>query len=248
MKSNPYDELYKQVDMRHRPYGYPKDYLLWRTAKLKRRWAEYIRKDGKILDVGGGFGVLTDFLPDLLDRGNYYNLDVSVEMLRYCPYNNILAAGEKIPFRENSFDYVASSDALEHVNSKTEVLTECYRVLKPGGKFFLSTPRVGWREDLRRSPFQVFLMMWLVVLMMSRVVHALHPRRPALVIPNGVRDEPSDEDWLRRTVQDIGFNVLEQFRADNHVPWGQSKFWRRFADRFVDPKKYGHCTVLICAK
>jgi hypothetical protein len=35
------------------------------------------------------------------------------------------------------------------------------------------------------------------------------------------------------------------------VPWGnhgESRFWRWFADRFVNPLRFGHCTALICRK
>ena len=245
MKSNPYDELYKQIDMREKPFGYTIDYLLWRTGKLKRPWAKFIQQDSRILDVGGGFGIMAHFLPDFVDRKNYYNLDISLQMLKYSPYNNILAAAEAVPFGENSFDYVVSSDALEHVNNKIGVLTECYRVLKPGGLFFLSTPRTGWIDDFRKSPFRVFLRI-------DMVLNMLHPRKSAFaVVPKGVKDEPSDEEWLKATLQNIGFSVLEQYRADNHVPWGkagESKFWRWFADKFVEPEKYGHCTIAICTK
>ena len=80
----------------------------------------------------------------------------------------------------------------------------------------------------------------------------LHRRESAfIVVPQGVKDEPSDESWLRQTLQNVGFDVLEQYRADNHVPWakgGESKFWRWFADKSVDPRKYGHCTIAICGK
>jgi len=241
---NPYDELYRQFDMSDRPYGLSRDYLLWRTAKLKRPWGKFIDHDGTILDLGGGFGVLLQFLPDIVDKNNYYNLDVSLEMLKYCPQNPLLAAGEAIPFRDNSFDYVASSDVLEHVNDKLEVLKECYRVLKPNGMLFLSTPRTKWFEDFRKSPFVVFMFFdWLL--------KRFHARASPLVDPAGVKDEPSDEAWLRQTLEGLAFKVNTQYRADNHVAWGnggQSAFWRWFADRFIDANKYGHCTVVVCTK
>ena len=112
---NPYDELYKQIDFSQTPFGYTMDYLLWRAAKLKRELARFISKNGRILDVGGGTGMMTQFLPDFVDKKNYYNLDVSVEMLKYSRYQSLAAASENIPFCDNSFDYVISSEVLEHV-------------------------------------------------------------------------------------------------------------------------------------
>jgi ubiquinone/menaquinone biosynthesis C-methylase UbiE len=243
--NNPYDELYKQIDFSQNPFGYSMDYLLWRTAKLKRELAKFITADGKILDVGGGMGIMTQFLPDFINKKkNYYNLDVSMEMLRYSPNQNVLAASEHLPFPVKTFDFVISSDVLEHVKDKMKTLTECYRVLKPEGLFLLSTPRAGWVKDYLRSPFLPFIAV-------EGIINRLFPRSPRFRVPEGVKDEPSDEAWLRETLENLGFKVLQQYRADNHVPWrkaGESKFWRWFADRFVDPQKYGHCTIVICKK
>jgi ubiquinone/menaquinone biosynthesis C-methylase UbiE len=165
-------------------------------------------------------------------------------MLKYSPYQNIAAAAELLPFSSATFDYVVSSEALEHVNNKIETLTECYRVLKPEGLFLLSTPRTGWVDDFKKSLFLPFLVMgW--------VHNKLLATKAKLQVPEGVKNEPSDENWLRGKLKDIGFTVLKQYRADNHLPWGnsgESKFWRWFADKFVDAKKYGHCTIVICKK
>jgi ubiquinone/menaquinone biosynthesis C-methylase UbiE len=241
---NPYDELYRQWDFLTNPFGYSVDFLLWLTSKTKKELAKFIIKNGMILDVGGGTGLMAQFLPKFVDKRNYYNLDVSIEMLKYSQYQNIVAAAEYLPFSSETFDYVVSSEALEHVNNKLETLTECYRVLKPEGLFLLSTPRAGWGNDFEKSFFLPFLVMdW--------IKNKLWARRAKVEVPEGVKNEPSDENWLREKLVDIGFTVLDQYRADNHLPWGnsgESKFWRWFADKFVDDRKYGHCTIVICKK
>lgn len=244
VNKNPYDELYEQIDFSRTPFGYTIDYLMWRTAKLKRELAKFITRNGRILDVGGGTGVMTQFLPDFVDKKNYYNLDVSIEMLKYSGYQSLVAASENIPFCDNSFDYVISSDVLEHVRDKIRTVNECYRILKPQGLFLLSTPRAGWMASFLKSPFLPFLVL-------DGIISRLFPRKAEFHVPVGVKDEPSDENWLKETLEGIGFKVLDQYRADNHVPWrkaGESKFWRWFADKFVDVRKYGHCTIVICKK
>jgi ubiquinone/menaquinone biosynthesis C-methylase UbiE len=241
---NPYDECYRQIDFSRTPFGYTADYFVWRTAKLKSELTKFVVTDGKILDVGGGIGFAARFLPEFVSRNNYYNLDVSTEMLKYSQNKNILAESEHLPFAAKTFDYVICSEVLEHVKDKVQTLTECYRVLKPEGLFLLSTPRAGWVKDYLKSPFLPFIAV-------EGIVNRLFPRSPQLEVPEGVKDEPSDETWLRQTLEKLGFKVLEQYRADNHVPWrnaGESKFWRRFSDRFIDPKKYGHCTIIISKK
>jgi len=250
MMMSPYDELYKQIDMFKKPFGYQPDYFVWRASKTKGEIAKFIRRDGLILDVGGGFGVMAQFLPRFINRDeNYLNLDISRVMLKYCSYQKILGAAENLPFRNNSFDYVICSEVLEHVRDKQRTLSEAYRVLKPQGLFLLTTPRTGWIRDFKKSPFCIFLILeYIMNLIKSKL------RRKDYVktrIPYGVIDKPSDEEWLRRICQNLGFRILVQYRVDNHVPWGksgESRFWRRFSDLFVNPRKFGHCTFIVCKK
>lgn len=44
-----------------------------------------------------------------------------------------------LPFADQSFDLVWSMESGEHMPDKQQFLQECYRVLKPGGKFLMAT-------------------------------------------------------------------------------------------------------------
>lgn len=44
-----------------------------------------------------------------------------------------------MPFADRSFDFVWSLESGEHMPDKTQFMQECYRVLKPGGKFLMVT-------------------------------------------------------------------------------------------------------------
>lgn len=58
-----------------------------------------------------------------------------------------------IPFPDNSFDSVISFQVIEHIKNDALFVSEVYRVLKPGGKFIVSTPN---REmSLTRNPWHV---------------------------------------------------------------------------------------------
>ncbi len=48
--------------------------------------------------------------------------------------------GKNIPFQENSFDNVISTEVVEHLFNLDHTLQEVYRTLKPGGTFFFTCP------------------------------------------------------------------------------------------------------------
>ncbi len=52
----------------------------------------------------------------------------------------ICACAEALPFPDGSFDRVAGESVLEHVRDQRKALAEAYRVTRPGGYLFLSTP------------------------------------------------------------------------------------------------------------
>ncbi len=51
-------------------------------------------------------------------------------------------ATKKLPFKDNSFDYIYSEQMLEHItlSQGKYFINECYRILKPGGVLRISTP------------------------------------------------------------------------------------------------------------
>lgn len=79
------------------------------------------------LDDGAGF------------RPVYYRNVVNLEIAPYAT-TDVLAALEKIPFRDESFDYVISNAVLEHVRDPFGAAREMTRVLKPGGEMFVHVP------------------------------------------------------------------------------------------------------------
>lgn len=238
-----YDKLYSRWNMLQRPYGYSSAYVLWRGSQLRGKWKSYIKSTDKVLDIGGGFGNQTKHLPVGFVLSNYHNVDPSRSMLKYSQGQRAVAVGERLPFADSSFDCVCCSEVLEHVADKLATLREAHRVLKPQGCFFLSTPRTGWHEDLNNS----WLRYVIRTVLIARNIYYVVPD-PTEPDPDGVVDIPSDEQWLRTELEDIGFTVLEQYRADTHLPIGENLFWRLFCSMYVSPSKYGHCVVMICVK
>lgn len=54
--------------------------------------------------------------------------------------NPKLVGGEKLPFKNNSFDLIVATETLEHVQDLTATSLELKRILKPGGFILVSVP------------------------------------------------------------------------------------------------------------
>ena len=65
--------------------------------------------------------------------------------------------GTALPFSDNYFDIVTSFETIEHLSEYNKLVSEFYRVLKPGGKLFLSTPNslVTSPDGNVKNPFHV---------------------------------------------------------------------------------------------
>ena len=98
----------------------------------------------KLIDVASGTGDIAKlFLKKIHYNGLVYCIDESKEMLTlnkdkfegadnvkwYC--NN----AEKLPFKNNYFDYYTISFGIRNFKNINKALDEAYRVLKPGGRF-----------------------------------------------------------------------------------------------------------------
>jgi len=121
----------------------------------------------KILDVGGGIGIITSEM----DYSNFMvNLDLNMKDLMLCLKNNgknihnICGSGGCIPLRSMSFDMVVCAhliEALKECDLKNGVgsemptvkklIEEIYRVMKRNGKLFLTTPNNAYYKTTKMT-------------------------------------------------------------------------------------------------
>jgi demethylmenaquinone methyltransferase/2-methoxy-6-polyprenyl-1,4-benzoquinol methylase len=101
--------------------------------------------ENKIIDVASGTGDLAKIISKKNDNKNILccvepnqgMFDTGKEKLK--SLTNIewyLNSAEKLPFRENTFDFYTISYGIRNVTNINQCLKEAYRVLKPGGRFF----------------------------------------------------------------------------------------------------------------
>jgi dolichol-phosphate mannosyltransferase len=113
-----------------------------RRHRIAISWA---RGADRVLDIGCGSSVIIQSL------NNAVGMDVSMGKLRFLRRRGIeLVRGSafSLPFRDDAFDCVISSQVIEHIPYDDVLFTEMKRVLAPGGLLIIGTPdysTLGWQ-------------------------------------------------------------------------------------------------------
>ena len=96
-----------------------------------------------LLDAGCGTGFFTQKAISM--KAETTSLDIAPNLVKITKKKNPLCKGIEgsilnLPFEDNSFDYVISSDVIEHTPDPYKATLELIRVLKPGGKICITVP------------------------------------------------------------------------------------------------------------
>ncbi len=96
---------------------------------------------GRVLDAGCGTG---GNLPALMRFGEAVGVEKDPVALEFARKKSggLVVEGEitALPFWDNEFDGIVTTDVMEHVADDRKALAELYRVLKPGGTLVLTVP------------------------------------------------------------------------------------------------------------
>ena len=101
-------------------------------------------KDKTLIDVACGTGDLGKLFLDLTNRDTkIFCVDPNkgmvskgkIKLIAYKNINWVIAPAEKLPIKDNSFDYYTISFGLRNTKDLNKALSEAYRVLKPGGRY-----------------------------------------------------------------------------------------------------------------
>ena len=111
-----------------------KNFILWLNPQ----------KNTTLIDVGSGTGDIAKlYLNKINYRGSVCCIDKNKGMLdlnkkrfnKNAKIKWFCNSAEKLPFKNNHFDYYTISFGIRNVNNLNNALKEAYRVLKPGGRF-----------------------------------------------------------------------------------------------------------------
>lgn len=114
---------------------------------------------GYVLEVGPGPGILGINWLEKTQNTRLIGLDICEEMVRNARENakKIVPAGERVsyivanaenmPFENHTFDAMFSNSSFHEWENPKQVLMEIQRVLKPGGRFYIS----DFRRDIEKT-------------------------------------------------------------------------------------------------
>lgn len=222
---------------------------VWRAGQERRLQmilqAAGERIKGQVLENGCGVGMYVEHLRPLAGKviGLEYDFDRTLEA-RQRSDTIVCAAGEGLPFSEQTFDLILSHEVLEHVQDDRQSVEEMVRVLKPGGRAVVFVPNRGypfethgvyWRGEYHFG--NIPLVNYLPRSMRNRLaphvriytakdLHHLFSRLPVQVVVNTVIYGAYDNIIARRPA--LGNALRASLQAMENSPLrglGLSHFW-----------------------
>jgi len=114
--------------------------------------AEYLHRlelipEATVLDVGAGTGAELEYVWSKAGDARMFGLDLSIEMLRQCQRRMrkanahaelFLGFAERLPFRDDTFDVVFHTGAINEFTDQRAAIREFVRVAKPGTRIVIT--------------------------------------------------------------------------------------------------------------
>lgn len=164
-------------------------------------------KNEMLLDLGCGTGNILRIASSLFRMS--IGIDIATDLLARIKQENkpfllVGADGEKLPFRDRTFDCVSAYAVLHHLIEPNVLLREAYRVLKRGGYIYIDHD-LNWYCARFVLPFKRMLS--------RRVQRDCRLAEYHLCLTNGLKPFV-----LKRNLEDLGFGEIKlTFRHSDNV-------------------------------
>jgi SAM-dependent methyltransferase len=129
------------------------DNYVFQRSKLAYAKASQLVK-GVTLELGSGMGYGIKILAPSCQE--YLAMDKHKPLVELDHFPNLSfqqTLFPPIPAQDNTFDFVVSFQVIEHIPKDEKFVAEIHRVLKPGGKFIVTTPNKPM--SLTRNPWHI---------------------------------------------------------------------------------------------
>ena len=152
------EELKREIDVNNYPQ-WPNEVMLKILFGSYTRNKFNLKNNANVLDVGCFCG--NNLLPFASKGGNCYGVDIHEDIVEKADYifkqkgfNGNFSKGSNtlIPYPDATFDLLLSVNTIHYESSRQavkEAILEFKRVLKPGGRLYLST--VGPNHDIKKK-------------------------------------------------------------------------------------------------
>ncbi len=132
--------------------------LVWRAGQQRRLdmilQAAGARIRGTVLENGCGVGLYVAHLTPHAGRLIGLEYDFQQAKMAHSRGTRVVqAAGERLPFPDDSFDVILSHEVIEHVQDDRQTVSEMVRTLRRGGRLVLFCPNRGY-------PFETHGVYW----------------------------------------------------------------------------------------
>lgn len=119
---------------------FPRNIFNSPKIKIAANLALKLTKGAVVLDAGCGAGYVSE---GMAPRVKLIGVDIEKEAVEFCQKNRkgkfLQADLESLPFKNNYFDLIIFTNTIEHLENPHPILSELTRVLKPGGKLYVTT-------------------------------------------------------------------------------------------------------------
>jgi 2-polyprenyl-3-methyl-5-hydroxy-6-metoxy-1,4-benzoquinol methylase len=122
------------------------------TEERVKRFCAVANRGLHVLDIGCGRGQATRLLREVGNR--VVAMDIAHEPVMRARQQDRsgvylqACCDAPLPFPANCFDAVYSAEVIEHLLDPETMVRECYRILKPSGVLFVTTPYHGLIKNL----------------------------------------------------------------------------------------------------
>lgn len=128
-------EYFLNMGDRRKPGGAPKAFETFKEILS-------IVKGGVVLDAGAGELRFKPFFEDSIYISQEHTAGIRLKGMEAAEYDFVSPLDEKVPLKDDCVDGIISNSVLEHIRYPEKFIAEAFRVLKPGGKIFISVPFV----------------------------------------------------------------------------------------------------------